>query len=145
MKSMVVCSASFAALMSLVSPHARGQTDAVQQYMATRPDLILCAAYSVSQTDSLRQELIGRKLLTDTDLKMLAKKTVYNGMSECGLLASYRIPQSIEITPKYQVLETPVDIAYHYKESVDHPRPLDIYFKGGTIILVMEELTINLR
>src|SRR5271168_4747559 len=119
MKAVVVCFASLAALMSLVSPHASGQTEATQQYMATRPDLILCAAYSVSQTDSLRQELIRRKLLTDTDLKMLAKKTVYNGMSECGLLASYRIPQSIEVAPKYQVLEGSVDIAYHYKESVD--------------------------
>ena len=68
-------------------------SDSIQNYLAGKPDLILCLTYSMTRSDSLREELTRRKLLNAEDMKAFLKpnprksSNVREGMSECGVLA----------------------------------------------------------
>jgi hypothetical protein len=85
----------FGCLATLAWPglsFADAYSDGVQNYLSGRPDLILCVTYSLTPTDSLRAELVRRKLLSAVDWKTLDTKSSSVGMSECGLLANEGVP-----------------------------------------------------
>jgi hypothetical protein len=82
--------------LALSAPLFAGQAPGgVDAYFAAHPDLALCASYKTATSESLRAELVGRKLLTDKDLKLLERHRGDTGLSECGLLAAEGRPVMI--------------------------------------------------
>lgn len=147
MKAGIFCFACCLVLYGTTPLHADDDLNAVKAYLAGKPELILCATYAVTGTDSLKRELIQRKLLNDTDLEALSKKSVKKGVSECAVLVLYRFPKSIGTAGKYwdKDHEGVADKVYYYGKDVDGPYPLDIYVSNGRVVEVIQELTVILR
>ncbi len=95
---MKVAIAAMLLISGLVLPapaFAAEVSDGVDAYFAAHPDLSLCASYKAAPSDDLRTQLVDRKLLTDKDLRLLARRRGDKGMTECGLLAAEGRPLMI--------------------------------------------------
>jgi hypothetical protein len=124
---------------------AEPEPDSVTKYFAARPDLLLCNAYAISRTDSLRKEILERKILNEADFAGLATNAAKAGTSECALLIAYRLPLSIKLVRGDSIPGKPADVMYRFDKNVVGPNPVEVFLKAGTVVEVLEELDVLLR
>ncbi|HZR46766.1 MAG TPA: hypothetical protein VFA47_08690, partial [Candidatus Manganitrophaceae bacterium] len=84
-----------------------------EQYIDT-----LCRAYGRGQYENVRSELVRRGALTPDEWKMVGQHQIQNGMSVCGLLASWGGP-GVHVTRNRSMLssETVTDWTF---QDCDH-------------------------
>jgi len=120
--------------------------ETVQNYMADKPDLILCLTYSITGSESLHEELIRRKLLNAEDTKTLSTKDFAAGMSECSFLAAARPPFRIvryddpvlaEALPDFR-RAGPFDVVYFF--NADPGWEGQAFFRNGILTKMLSAI-----
>ncbi len=144
----VLCLAgSFCALWG--ASGAVDDTRRIEDYLASKPDLPLCATYHATPTDALRGDLLRRKVLSSLDWEVLADRSKLRpGMTECGMLAYYGIPAAILRFPEIALGARPrfdpavvgdYDFLFIYV-GADGIDPIDIFIKNGLAVRIQIEL-----
>lgn len=84
-----------------------------EQYIDT-----LCRAYGRGRYENIRLELVRREALTPDEWKMVEQHQIRNGMSECGLLASWGGP-GVYVTRNRSMLSSETVTQWTFQDCGD--------------------------